>query len=116
MTFWKSSKRREGAISDPKILVADLSTSRKKHTTVFRNKGGAGEGVTGRLEVFRKFIQNGTVKRPLIPLHTRNGQTNGHVKVQPKCAEAVTAKFIFEVLGATAFRKYRFLGSPGKNR
>ena len=70
MTFWKSSKRREGAISDPKILVADLSTSRKKRTTVFGNKGGAGEGVTGRLEVFRKFIQNGTVKRPLIPLHT----------------------------------------------
>ena len=83
MTFWKSSKRREGAISDPKILVADLSTSRKKRTTVFGNKGGAGEG---------------------------------HVKVEPKCAEAVNAKFIFEVLGATAFRKYRFLGSPGKNR
>ena len=113
MTFWKSSKRREGAISDPKILVADLSTSRKTCTTVFSNKGGAGEGVTGRLEVFRKFIQNGTVKRPLIPLHTRNGQTNGHVKVQ---STTVTAKFIFEVLGATAFRKYRFLGSPGKNR
>ena len=49
MTFWKSSKRREGAISDPKILVADLSTSRKKRTTVFGNKGGAGEGVTGRV-------------------------------------------------------------------
>ena len=62
MTFWKSSKRREGAISDPKILVADLSTSRKKRTTVFGNKGGAGEGVTGRLEVFQKFIQNGTVR------------------------------------------------------
>ena len=76
-------------------------------------RGGVVEGC---LEVFQKFIQNGTVKRPLIPLHTRNGQTNGHVKVQPKCAEAVTAKFIFEVLGATAFRKYRFLGSPGKNR
>ena len=74
MTFWKSSKRREGAISDPKILVADLSTSRKKRTTVFGNKGGAGEGVTGRLEVFRKFIQNGTVKRPLIPLHTRTNK------------------------------------------
>ena len=54
----------------------NLSTPRKKRTTVFGNKGGAGEGVTGRLEVFRKFIQNGTVKRPLIPLHTRtNKQT-----------------------------------------
>ena len=67
-------RHRQGAISDQKILVADLSTSRKKRTTVFGNKGGAGEGVTGRLEVFRKFIQNGTVKRPLIPLHTRTNK------------------------------------------
>ena len=83
MTFWKSSKRREGAISDPKILVADLSTSRKKRTTVFGNKGGAGarEGVTGRLEVFQKFIQNGTVKRPLIPLHTRTNKRESRTKV-----------------------------------
>jgi len=114
MTFWKSSKRREGAISDPKILVADLSTSRKKRTTVFGNKGGAGEGVTGRLEVFRKFIQNGTVKRPLIPLHTRTNKRT--CESTTKVCWGSHCKIHFEVLGATAFRKYRFLGSPGKNR
>ena len=99
MTFWKSSKRREGAISDPKILVADLSASRKKRTTVFRNKGGAGQGVTGCLEVFRKFIQNGTVKHPLIPLHIRTCESTTKVCWGSHC------KIHFWGLGSNSFQE-----------
>ena len=39
-------------------FVADFSTPEKKRNIVFQNEGG-GEGVRDRLEVFRKFIQNG---------------------------------------------------------
>ena len=106
MTFWKSSKRREGAISDPKILVADLSTSRKKRTTVFGNKGGAGEGVTGRLEVFRKFIQNGTVKRPLIPLHTRTNKRT--CESRTKVCWGSHCKIHFWGLGSNSIQEISF--------
>ena len=55
--------RKKGGVTPiRKNFVADFCTLRKKHYTVFRNEDGGG-GVRGRLEVFRKFIQNGTVNR-----------------------------------------------------
>ena len=78
MNFRKTSEGG-GVISDPKNFVAVFSVIlrgktmnfweiwggslqsekfvAKKRNIVFRNEGGA--GVRGRLEVFRKFIQNG---------------------------------------------------------
>ena len=77
MNFWKSSKRGGGVISDPKNFVAKFlafetpflgghfrsKKFRKKNSNIFPKKGGGG-GVKGRLELFQKFIDIGTDRRP----------------------------------------------------
>ena len=75
MNLWKSSKGLGGGYFQSKKLycrfwILTRAFSVKKYAVQFSEGGG----VKGRLELFRKFIQNGTVKRPLIPLHTRTNK------------------------------------------
>ena len=57
--------RKKGGVTPIRMnFVANFRASRKKRNIVFQNEGGRG-GVRGRLEVFRKFIQNGKHGLPL---------------------------------------------------
>ena len=75
MNFRKSSQGG-GVISNPKIYVADFchykgvlrSWILEKICNMIFRKWGGGEGVKGRLDLFRKFIRFGRDKLPLGPI------------------------------------------------